>query len=65
MMFGPLLRDIPTSEWVALSADETRVVAHGQNLEEVIHAAAQAGESEAVITGIPRATLVLGVFHDA
>ena len=28
-----LLQDIPKGEWVALSADEARVVAHGRNLE--------------------------------
>jgi hypothetical protein len=31
-------------EWVALSADKERVVAHGQNLEKVIRGAEHAGE---------------------
>lgn len=60
-----LFQDIPPGDWVALSADERRVVAYGCDLQEVIRAAQYAGESQAVITGIPETTLVLAVWHDA
>jgi hypothetical protein len=54
-----LLEDIPKGEWAALSADETRVVAHGRNLNEVIQAAERAGEPHPVIAGVPEATYLM------
>jgi hypothetical protein len=65
MFPAPLLKDIPTGEWVALSADERRVVAHGRDLAEVIRAAERAGEPQAIITGVPEPNVMLAVWHDA
>ena len=41
------------NRWIALSADETRVVAEGDTFEEVIAAAAEAGERDPLILRVP------------
>jgi len=33
--FGNLLKDVPEGDWVAISEDETRVLAHGPNLNKI------------------------------
>ena len=47
------LAHAPLDRWVALSADETRVVADGGTFEEVAAAAERAGESDPLIVRIP------------
>jgi hypothetical protein len=43
-----LLEDVPRGSWVALSRDERHILANGPDLEDVIAAAKQRGEDEAV-----------------
>ena len=65
-MFDPeILRGIPNSDWIALSNDESRVVAHGPSLPDVIASAKSNGEDDPLITGVPVAVELLTIFHDA
>lgn len=48
-----LLADIPKGAWVALSADEERVLAYGADLTEAVKKANQLGESDPVIVRVP------------
>jgi hypothetical protein len=48
-----LLAEIPIDVWVALNADETRVVSHGPSLRNVLSDAALNGEPHPVIVGNP------------
>lgn len=47
------LRGAPLDRWVALSADESRVVADGDSFESVAAAAEHAGESDPLIVKVP------------
>lgn len=47
------LRDAPRERWIALSADETRIVATGTTFEEVAAEAHRAGESDPLIMFVP------------
>lgn len=47
------LSSAPLDRWVALSADETRVVADADTFQEVTEAAERAGESDPVILRVP------------
>ena len=40
----PLLEGIPEGEWVVLTSDEERVLAHGPDLSEAVQKARDAGE---------------------
>lgn len=55
-----LLADIPIKTWVALSADESRVVAFDPDLSKAIEKAEQAGEPLPVIVGNPGPITILG-----
>jgi len=46
---------VPQGAWVALSKDEERIVAFGDQLQEVLTRAKEAGESDPVITRVPEA----------
>jgi hypothetical protein len=50
-----LLRSAPLNAWVALSGDESRIVAIGSDYREVSDKADAAGESDAVILKTPPA----------
>jgi hypothetical protein len=50
-----LLRSAPLNAWVALSEDESRIVAVGSNYREVSEKADAAGEDDAVILKTPPA----------
>jgi Family of unknown function (DUF5678) len=47
------LRNAPLDSWVALSEDETRVVAVGKNYSEVVEKSEQAGVTDPVIVKTP------------
>ena len=48
-----LLRSAPLSSWVALSADETRIVATGATYSEVVELSERAGETDPLIIKTP------------
>jgi hypothetical protein len=48
-----LLRKAKPNSWVALSGDESKVVAYGDSYSEVVRAAESVGETEPVILKIP------------
>jgi hypothetical protein len=48
-----LLRSAPLNSWVALSEDETRIVAIGTNYGEVVAKSDAAGEADPVILKTP------------
>ncbi len=50
-----LLSDVPKGAWVALSQDETHVVAYAAELQEVLKIAKEAGESNPVVIRVPEA----------
>jgi hypothetical protein len=50
-----LLRSAPLNSWLALSADETRIVAIGKTFTEADSIAKQAGETDYVLTRTPDA----------
>jgi hypothetical protein len=48
-----LLINVPKGAWVALSADEARVLAYAADLAEVVKKANELGESDPVIVRVP------------
>ncbi|HET9363561.1 MAG TPA: hypothetical protein VFP71_01100 [Candidatus Angelobacter sp.] len=48
-----LLRSVPLNKWVALSADETRIVAIGNTFMEADEAAKKTGEEGYFLTKTP------------
>ena len=50
-----LLRDAPLDSWVALSQDESRIVATGDDYDQVARRADEAGETDPVILKTPPA----------
>jgi len=50
-----LLRSAPKNSWLAISSDETRIVAVGETFSEVDSAAQKAGEHDYFITRSPDA----------
>ena len=55
------LRNAPLDSWVALSADETRVVAVGATYEEVSTALDRIGDTDSVILKTPPAWLPMAL----
>lgn len=49
-----LLRTAPLDAWVALSQDESRIVATGSDYEQVAKRADEAGETDPVILKTPQ-----------
>ena len=47
------LNGAPLDSWVALSADESRVIAQGDTFEDVVEAAEASGESDPLIIRVP------------
>jgi hypothetical protein len=56
-----LLRKAPLDSWIALSGDETRIVAVGATYEEVVRKSDLAGESDPVLLKTPKGWLPLSV----
>jgi hypothetical protein len=54
--FGKLLAGVPPGAWVALSHDESRVVAYAADMRDVIEKAHEAGEPNPIITRVPQAS---------
>ena len=50
-----ILRSAPLDAWIALSEDESRLIAVGNNYSEVSEKADAAGEADAVILKTPSA----------
>jgi hypothetical protein len=48
-----LLREAPLDSWVALSQDESRIIATGDNYDQVARRADEAGETDPVILKTP------------
>jgi len=48
------LRDAPSDGWVAFSSDEERPVAYGKTYEEAVTNAEKNGESDPVLTKVPK-----------
>jgi hypothetical protein len=48
------LRAAPLDSWIALSADETKIVAVGASYDEAVKRSESAGESDPVIVKIPK-----------
>jgi len=48
-----LLRSVPLDSWVALSDDESRIVAVGKSYAEVVQKSDDAGETDPVILKTP------------
>jgi hypothetical protein len=48
-----VLRKAPLNSWVALSEDESRIVAVGANYREVVMKSDAAGEEDAIILKTP------------
>jgi Family of unknown function (DUF5678) len=55
------LRSAPLNSWVALSEDETRVIATGATYEEVSKRLDEAGEENAVIIKTPESWLKFAI----
>ena len=55
------LRSAPLDSWVALSEDETRVVAVGATYEEAVRNSERVGVSDPVIVKTPKRWLSLNV----
>jgi hypothetical protein len=53
-----LVKTVPSGHWAALDQRETRVVAHGEDLDEVLAEATRQGELDPVIFAMPE-TLML------
>jgi len=53
-----LLAEIPKGDWVALAHDETRVVAYGAELQNVVRRAKESGEDDPVVIRVPRRSLI-------
>jgi hypothetical protein len=56
-----LLRSAPLNAWIALSEDESRIVAVGDDFAEVSEKADAAGEPEALILKTPPVWAALAV----
>jgi hypothetical protein len=52
-----LLRSAPLNTWLALSADETRIIATGKTFMEADEAAEKTGEQDYFLTKTPHAWL--------
>jgi hypothetical protein len=50
-----LIAGLPKGAWLALSADEERVVAYSAELQEAIQKAKEAGENNPVVLRVPEA----------
>jgi hypothetical protein len=56
-----LLRSAPLDSWIALSEDETRIVAHGATYEEVVKKSEHAGVSDPLLIKTPKVWIPISV----
>ena len=56
-----ILRKAPLDSWIALSADETRLVGVGKTLEEALREAEKNGENDPLILKTPPEWLPLAL----
>jgi len=56
-----ILRNAPLDSWIALSADETRLVGVGKTLEEALREAEKNGENDPLILMTPPEWLPLAL----
>ena len=54
-----LLKGVPEGDWVAISFDMERVVAHGHDMQKVLDEAQRLGENRPVITRVPDPSVAL------
>ncbi len=52
--FSQILKGIPKGAWVAISPDQTKVIAFGSDLSEVMDRSAELGESDPIVTKVPQ-----------
>lgn len=52
--FGRLLEGIPRGAWVAISHDETRVVAYAAEIKDAVRKAQELGEPNPIIVRVPQ-----------
>jgi hypothetical protein len=52
--FGKLLQGIPPGAWVAISQDETRVLAFAAEMKDAVQKAHEMGEANPVILRVPQ-----------
>jgi hypothetical protein len=55
------LRSAPLDSWVALSADESKIVAIGETYEQVVSASESAGADDPVIVKTPKVWASLSI----
>ncbi|MGB9119240.1 MAG: hypothetical protein WCE73_01355 [Candidatus Angelobacter sp.] len=48
-----VLKDAPAGEWIALSFDQTRIMGHGETVDDAVKAAKMAGEDKPVLLRMP------------
>jgi len=56
-----LLRSAPLDSWIALSEDETTIVATGSSYEEVVHKSENAGVSDPLLIKTPKVWMSISV----
>lgn len=56
-----LLRGAPLDSWIALSADETKIVAVGSTYEEVVRNSEDAGVSDPLLLKTPKVWMQISV----
>lgn len=55
--FGKLLEGVPRGAWVAISHDESRVVAYSADMNEAIQKAKSLGEDQPILLRIPESAV--------
>lgn len=56
-----LLKFAPPDSWIALSEDETRIVAVGRSYSEVVEKSERAGEADPVLVKTPKEWLPISL----
>jgi hypothetical protein len=57
--FSALLKDVPRGAWVAISADQHRVVSYGADMRKVLEDAKLTGEKDPILTRVPESASAL------
>ena len=57
--FTKLLSNVPAGAWVAISSDESHVVAYDSDIQAVIKKANEAGEQEPIVVRVPEQSAAL------
>ena len=48
-----VLKDAPAGKWIALSRDQTRIMGHGETVDDAVKSARLAGEDNPVLLKMP------------